>query len=104
MKKIKQFFRHLYLRRRVRELCYLSAMFGYKYTCDWIINNIPEAGYLIGDFVKKHPNEKQQLFTEYFKNPDHILDKAEKRLKWIDTLEDSGYEDIDELKFLRKED
>lgn len=100
MKKIKQLFKKLYFRKKAKKLCFLSAMFGYKYTCDWIMNNIPEAGYLIGDYVKTHPAEQKELFTEYFKSPDYILDKAEKRLNYIVQLEEGGF-DIDESTYLR---
>lgn len=103
MKKIKQWLTNkLFSRKRVKELCYLSAMIGYKYTCDWIINNVEEASYLIGEYKQKHPREYQEIFTEYLKDPDYILDKAEKRLKQLDTLQEGGYDanDIDELKFL----
>lgn len=103
MKKIKQWLTNrLFSRKRVKELCYLSAMIGYKYTCDWIIKNVEEAGVLIGEYRERHPREYQEIFTEYLKDPDYILDKAEKRLKQLDTLEEGGYDanDIDELKFL----
>lgn len=91
----------LFLRNKVKNLCYISAMFGYKLTSDWIVDHIPEASYLIGDYIKKHPDEHKSLFTKYFKNPDYILEKSEARLKQIKYLDKNGF-DIDEVEYLNQ--
>lgn len=91
----------LYLRSKVQNLCFLSAMLGYKLTSDWIIDHIPEASYLIGDYIKKHPDEYQSLFNKYFKNPEHILDKAESKLKQISWMDKNGFEP-EEMSMLNK--
>ena len=75
-------------------------MLGYKYMSDWIMDHIPEAGYLIGDYIRIHPEEHQSLFTKYFKNPDNIFNKSEARLKQIKYLDKNGF-DVEEISFLK---
>lgn len=90
----------VYLRNKVKNLCYLSAMLGYKLTSDWIIDHIPEASYLIGDYIKKHPDEHQSLFTKYLRNPEYILEKSESKLKQLSWMDKNGFEP-EEISFLK---
>lgn len=90
--KMKNLFGHILSRTKAKKLCYLSAMLGYKYTSDWIINNIPEAAYLIGDYLKRKPEAKDAMMEEYFKNSDYIYDKAEKKLEQLKFLDENGFE------------
>lgn len=92
----------LYLKSKVKYLCYLSAMLGYKYTTDWIIDHIPEASYLIQDYLKKHPDARQSLFTKYFKSPDNILQQATNRLDMVDYLEENDIQ-TDETEYLKSQ-
>lgn len=76
-------------------------MLGYKYTTDWIINHVPEAAYLIGDYLKRHPEEKTEMMKEYFKNPDYIFDKACNKYKQTKLLERNGFE-TEEFKMMEE--
>lgn len=100
MKKLKEMIKQIYLKSKVKRLCYLSARLGYKYGSDWIINEIPEAAYLIHDYVKKHPGSQKEMFEEYFKDPDYIFEKAEQKYKQAKMLEKHGFES-DEINILR---
>lgn len=99
MKKIKDALNHIFLKAKVKKLCFLSAMLGYKYTTDWIINHVPEAAYLIGDYLKKHPETKNEMMKEYFKTPDYIFDKAMNKYRQMKLLETNGFE-TEELKMM----
>lgn len=99
MSKIKDRISHIFVKTKVKKLCFLSAMLGYKYTSDWIIKNVPEAAYLIGEHLKKHPEEKALMMKEYFKDPDYIFTKALDKYKQTKFLEEHGFE-TEEIKVL----
>lgn len=101
MKKLKDIFHYIMTKTKVKKLCFLSAMLGYKYTTDWIINHVPEAAYLIGDYLKRHPEEKTEMMKEYFKNPDYIFDKACNKYKQTKLLERNGFE-TEEFKMMEE--
>ena len=101
MKKLSNTFRCIMTKTKAKKLCLLSAMLGYKYTTDWIINNVPEAAYLIGDYLKKHPEEKANMMKDYFKNPDYIFDKALNKYKQEKMLKKNGFE-TEELKMMEE--
>ena len=103
MKHLKETLRHLFWRTTVvKKLCFLSAMLGYKYTSDWIINNVPEAAYLINDHFKKYKGSKEEMIQNMFKDADYIFDKAENKLKQVDMLEKNGFDESYEVQVLRK--
>ena len=99
MRKRNATFRCLLTKIKAKKLCLLSAMLGYKYTTDWIINHVPEAAYLIGDYLRKHPEEKSNMMKEYFKSPDYIFDKAWDKYKQEKLLEKNGFE-TEEIKMM----
>lgn len=99
MTKLKDIFHCLQTKTKTKKLCFLSAMLGYKYTTDWIINHVPEAAFLIGDYLKVHPEDKNEMMKEYFKDPDYIFDKALQKYKQIKMLEENGFE-TEELKMM----
>ena len=99
MDKIKDRFNYILSKAKAKKLCLLSAMLGYKYTTDWIINHVPEAAYLIGDYLKKHPEEKAEMMKEYFVSPDYIFDKALTKYKQEKLLEKHGFE-TEELRMM----
>lgn len=95
MKRLKEMLKQLYLKSKVKKLCYISCKLGYKYTCDWIINTVPEAAYLISDYIKKHPGCQDEMNSDFFKNPDYILSKAEDKYKQVKMLEKYGFDTED---------
>lgn len=76
----------IFLRSKVESLCYYAAMLGYKLTTDWIVDHVPEASYLINDYIKKHPDERMSLFSKYFKSPENIMKNAEKDMDISENL------------------
>lgn len=98
MKKQSGIFHYLLTKTKAKKLCFLSAMIGYKYTYEWIVDNVPEAAYLIGEYLKIHPEERN-LMKDYLKSPDHVFDKAVQKYKQAKMLEENGFE-TEELKMM----
>lgn len=99
MKKLKDIFHCLLTKTKSKKLCFLSAMLGYKYTIDWTIQNVPEAAFLIREYLVRNPEEKTNMMKEYFQDPDYIFNKALQKYKQEKLLEKNGFE-TDEIRLM----
>lgn len=97
MRNIKKIFYNFLYRTKVKRLCFLSAMLGYQYTVEWIVDNVPEAGYLVGDYLEKNPEKQDEIAKKYIKDADHIFDKALEKYKQLKLLDEYGF-DPDDIK------
>lgn len=96
-KRIRSLLNTIFVRPKVKKMCFLSSMLGYKYTTDWIIDNIPEAAYIIGEYLNRHPEAKEEMINTYFKDPDYIFNKTLNKYRQMKFIEENGLE-IEELK------
>lgn len=85
-----------YFESQVKELCYLSANLGYKMFSDWLIDNITDAAYLIGEYIGNNPDKFQEFLEQNFSTPDDIFYKAEAKRKQMKFLERNGF-DIEDI-------
>lgn len=101
MKKLKDIFHCILTKTKVKKLCFLSALIGYQTTGEWIKEKVPEAAFLIGEYLNKHSEEEGSVIEKCFKDPDYIFDKALNRYKQSELLKKHGFE-TDEIKMMEE--
>lgn len=101
MRIIKDKIMDIFFKAKAKKLCFLAAMLGYKYTTEWIKENVPEAALLIGEHLRIHP-EDRNFMKYYIKSPEHIYEETLKKYRQSQLLEEHGFE-TEEIKMLIKE-
>lgn len=90
----------IFSRRETGNLCYMAARFGYKVFSDWVINNVPEAAYLISSYIQKHPEDYKEFFENDLRDSEHVLEKSEGMMRRLEHAKNMG-EEPEESKYLK---